>query len=467
MPENSKPNIEMLQSTFIPFKQAQEQKAELEREYYFYLTNLELAPQKLVDIGISLIAKASLFDFDEKETLESIINRLQIAVNEYIIAEDEELENEALSKIRSYAYEFIKTFEQYDLQHGGSYSVKAQKASTVWDVLAKAISVDGYSTSNVGMPIHYTQRILAEFAFQRLQKNMDFIALVVGRRGVGKSTWALEFASAFKERLGQELSLDDIILTEKRESLFEAIKTWQPYSCHIFDEAINQLFNRDFFKGSDFISLLTEIRYKRTVNLFIIPELYQIDKIMRDGLSDLLVYVTERGKAVLMLPQLIGTDRFNLNIDTDEAVIVPEELTDMLLSTKQNAIAVSYFTRIPESNPFFTTYQSIKDKKISTRELVKPSKERKEDILHKIIVDIAVNHPNKEFLTTIDMREYSEKYSYYVSDKDALNFIAKTLGLKKEMLYTVDADGTMRIDLTHSLIRSWLQKIAKQARGEV
>ncbi len=455
-----------IQSTFIPFKLAQQRKADLLQQYYYYLTNIELAPAQLVQVAMALTATNPLFDDNETAELEEIIQKLQLAINDYIDAESD-YEDEALSRVRNIAYFFIKKYEQFDLIHGGSYSVKAKKATTVWDVLAKALSINGYSTSNVGFPIHYSQRILAEFAFERVQHNYDFIAVVVGKRGVGKSTWALEFASAFEEKLGQQLTLDNIILTEKRDDLFSQVKTWPPKSCHIFDEAINQLFSRDFFKGSDFISLLTEIRYKRTVNLFIIPELYQIDRIMRDGLADLLVDVTERGKAVLVLPQLSGNDRFDLNANntTNSTTIIPEELTASLL-TKENAIAVSYFSKIPDTNQLYIAYQGIKDKKISTREIMQQStRKNKEVVLDKIILDIAINHPDKPYLTSLDVRQYSEDFAFYISDKDVANYIAKNIGLKKEELYVKDAQGVMRIDLNIPLIRAWLRKLAQTARG--
>lgn len=377
-------------------------------------------------------------------------------------SEDDSLYSFYRSKLATTATEFLTEFSSFSIAHGLSFSLEKNKASTPFDLLKSIFDVTGYRNNSYGFPISYQQRILAEFILQRCQQKYDTILLIVGKRGRGKSTFAAEIMSTFLELQGRSFGLENIMLTESREQMFNAVKTWKPGDGYIFDEAINQLFSRDFFKGSDFISLLTEIRYKRTLAIFNIPELFQIDKIVRESLADHVVQITERGFAVGSAPSLLSGEQRYSNAKPDQPVLTPQAHTDFLLKKSMNSIIAYPFWEIPAKNEFWIQYEGIKNDKINGRKFVKPvgtvKAKRAGDFYYELAIMIANSMPNAVRLNESVVNEYSFAKTYRLTLPGFAMWLARQLGLTKNALLLDTPEG-MCIDLGLPLVKSYLAKL--------
>ena len=377
-------------------------------------------------------------------------------------SEDDSLYSFYRSKLATTATEFLTEFSSFSIAHGLSFSLEKNKASTPFDLLKSIFDVTGYRNNSYGFPISYQQRILAEFILQRCQQKYDTILLIVGKRGRGKSTFAAEIMSTFLELQGRSFGLENIMLTESREQMFNAVKTWKPGDGYIFDEAINQLFSRDFFKGSDFISLLTEIRYKRTLAIFNIPELFQIDKIVRESLADHVVQITERGFAVGSAPSLLSGEQRYSNAKPDQPVLTPQAHTDFLLKKSMNSIIAYPFWEIPAKNEFWIQYEGIKNDKINGRKFVKPvgtvKGKRAGDFYYELAIMIANSMPNAVRLNESVVNEYSFAKTYRLTLPGFAMWLARQLGLTKNALLLDTPEG-MCIDLGLPLVKSYLAKL--------
>lgn len=372
------------------------------------------------------------------------------------------------TKLITATTDFLTEFSSLLLAHGLSYSLEKNKASTPFDLLKSILDIPGYRNNTYGFPISYQQRLLAEFALQRLQSNYDLIMLIVGKRGRGKSTFGAEVISTYLELQGKPFGVQNVMLTESKEQMFNAIKTWKPGDGYIFDEAINQLFSRDFFRGGDFISLLTEIRYKRSFAAFLIPELFQIDKIVRDSLADVVVQITERGLAILMSPSLLSGEQRYAEAKPDAPVLTPQAHSDYLIKKSMNSIVTIPFWEISSANQFWKEYNNIKDNKINARKFMKPQgyikKKKASDFYYELCINIANTLPNAHRVGESYVEQYSLQKNYKLTARGFAMWLALQLGLGRHDLLLQTAEGEV-VDISLPLVQSYLAKLKVLSDG--
>ncbi|MEM3661557.1 MAG: hypothetical protein QXG73_01875 [Candidatus Micrarchaeaceae archaeon] len=413
---------------------------------------------------------SSILDINELQDLNTRIDKIVQYQNNINLAEDDETAEAYISKIEEDGAAFLSAVAQYFFAHGLTFGLKRNKSETPFDLLASILDIKGYRYNNAGFPITWQQKVLAEFALQRVQNNYDFTLLVVGKRGRGKSTFAVEVMSEYFELQGKKITLDDIMLTEDRKKVFDIVKGWKPGSGTIFDEAINQLFSREFLQSKDFIALLTEVRYKRAFAAFLIPELFQIDKIVREGLADLVITVTERGtqgspfgKTVVQAPSLLsGSERYMMR-EPSEPVLTPEAHTETLLNNSLNSITTIPFLRIPETNEFWKAYESIKNDKINakkyTQQLQAKPRLKSDDYYYQFTTLMAKSlSPAQQVISEDEINAFAQRVSYNLTLTGYAAWLQRQTGVKKADLL-LDRHGAQVIDITIPIIRSFINKM--------
>ena len=461
---------QQIRSSFIPFLSTSYDRQQLKRLIQIDIDEIDDGGASMLPTHMKLLFSqtAYLLSSYENMELQDRMAKVEAQVNRFLeLTEDDDDSVYAAcrSRLIEGANDFLLQYFDSAQKHNLMDSIEKSKAETPYDLLKSVMDIDGYRDNAMGFPISYQQRILAEFAVQRIKKKYDFNMLVVGKRGRGKSTWTAEEVSTFLEIEGQQFGIENCVLTESREDLFNAVKGWQPGEGHIFDEAINQFFSRDFFKSGDFIQLLTEVRYKRTFSAFLVPELFQIDKIVRESLVDLVAYVTERGIAVLQAPSLVSGEERYMQETPTSPVLTPEAHTDYLLTQSYNSITTSPFRMIPDNNPYWTTYESVKDNKISHKKYTKPQRLgvrlKADEHYYRLALSIANTMPNAQAVSEKSIAVYGQQVSYNTTGVGFAKWLAKNLGMKKESLI-VDRPSGMVVDISNPLVRSYLVKLKSQ-----
>jgi hypothetical protein len=455
---------QMLKSSFTPFMSESYDRQQLKRLIMLDIDEVDYNALNIPTHMRMLYSQCvALFNPYENQIMLNGIDSVTANVNAFLesrTGDDDSAYSFYRSRLIAGATDWLAEFAMLALKHGLSDSIEKDRASTPYDLLKSILDIPGYRTNSLGFPITYQQRIIAEFALERVSKGYDFIMLVVGKRGRGKSTFIDEVMSTFLELEGRPFGIDNIVFTETREQMFNMIKEWQPGDGNIFDEAVNQLFSRDFFKSSDFISLLTEIRYKRTFTAFLIPELYQIDKIVRDGLADIVVTITERGIAIMMAPSLAGSERYMTEKMTTP-VLTPTAHTDFLLNKSLNSIVAIPFLEISEKNEFWVQYSAIKDGKVTARKFTKPRGfkqiRKKDEYYHQLVMMVANTMPNASNINAKTIETFSDRVNYKLTPEGLAGWLGNNLGLKKQDLLIATPDGRL-VDVSNSLVQGYMKK---------
>ena len=463
MPELSRTKV-----SFQPFLSATFDVQQLKRNIMFDLDELVAqAPQLPMHMRLLLSEITSILDMSEIQRLSTMIDMTTRYVNALSQTDDETTYNYYYTRTEEIGAQYLAVLSQYFLEHGLSFGLKNSKAITPWDLLRDVLDIPGWRYNNVGFPVTYQQQILAEFAFERTQHKYDFTLLVVGKRGRGKSTFAAEVMSTFLELQGKEFTLDNVMLTDTRASVFNVVKSWTPGSGTIFDEAINQLFSRDFLKSQDFISLLTEVRYKRAFSAFLIPELFQIDKIVREGLADAVVTVTERGLTVVQAPSLLsGTERYSMK-EPDQPALTPTEHTAALLKNSLNSILAIPYREIPSGNELWKAYESIKDHKINAKQfLVKqnaPTKLKSDDYYFQFTKLLGAALPKSKLVVTEkEISDYAKHVMYNLNAQGYAAWLAKQIGVKKKDILLLQSEGNFNVDISIPIVNLYIKKLGEE-----
>lgn len=449
--------------SFTPFLSETFDVQQLKRNIMFDLDELDvMAAQLPLHMRLLQSEISSILDVVEMQDLNTIIDTTTTYVNNLLRSSQTEIYNYYYTKVENSATQFLSQVSQYFLAHGLSFGLKNNKAITAWDMLSNILDISGWRYNNVGFPVTYQQRILAEFALQRTQHKYDFTLLVVGKRGRGKSTFTAEVMSTYLELQGQQFGLNNVMLTEDKAKAFATVKSWTPGAGTIFDEAINQLFSRDFLKSQDFISLLTEVRYKRAFSAFLIPELYQIDKIVREGLADAVVTTTERGMAVLQAPSLLGSERYMMK-QPDQPVLTPTEHTETLLKNSLNSILALPYREIPTANELWKAYESIKDNKINAKQYLQKQhqafKLKSDDYYYGFTKLLGRDlSPSKYVVTEKEIEDYSQHVMYNLTAQGYSAWLSKQIGVKKKDIILLKPDGSYDVDISVPLVNAYIKK---------
>ena len=144
-------------------------------------------------------------------------------------------------------------------------------------------------------PIWSIERI-ANMIRKSQEEEFDFIIIVTGRRGLGKSTFAVKLGY----RLGNFNPRRDIVFT--REDAMKQLSTREK-GIIICDEMINVSFNRDFWSEDqkNFIKLINMYRDKGNVLICCVPNFATMDKQFLN-LIKMRVDISRKGLGILHKP---------------------------------------------------------------------------------------------------------------------------------------------------------------------
>lgn len=123
------------------------------------------------------------------------------------------------------------------------------------------------------------------------ERNFDFFGIVLSREGDGKSTFAMECASY----VDPDFTIDNIIMTEN--DWFKIKPKLHKGMAIVFDEGSEIAFSRDAMKREqkDFMKELTQIRGIGLFMLFLISDIKNADRFLREKRAFAIFYIPRRG----------------------------------------------------------------------------------------------------------------------------------------------------------------------------
>lgn len=131
-----------------------------------------------------------------------------------------------------------------------------------------------------------------------LKKNYDYVMVVSGDTGVGKSMFVLHLLETWTKMIGKEVNAElmNHINVEKTKWL-ENFRDFKEYDINIFDEGAKGLsskqWNETFSKMLE--QLFQVIRYKKFFTIIVVPNFFRLDKFFREDRLRGLIHINKRG----------------------------------------------------------------------------------------------------------------------------------------------------------------------------
>ena len=124
-------------------------------------------------------------------------------------------------------------------------------------------------------------------------QNQDWVTMIVGSEGSGKSTMGQHLAEMFDHKFNMKKQM--IYSYDKDYSYLDFIKkfTNKPFRANVFDEAVTELFSRDSQKAESksIVKIFQLNRQLNHYNILILPSFWGIDKDIRERRVKSLIFV--------------------------------------------------------------------------------------------------------------------------------------------------------------------------------
>lgn len=131
-----------------------------------------------------------------------------------------------------------------------------------------------------------------------LEKKFDYVLIVSGDGGVGKTVWDLHFVEMWQKMIGKKVSIKLIgqVNVDKIKWLTK-FKDIETYDINSFDEGAAGLGSKQYMETfSKTLEMLFQvIRYKRFLTVIIVPYFFRLNKFFREDRLRGLVWVDKRG----------------------------------------------------------------------------------------------------------------------------------------------------------------------------
>lgn len=291
---------------------------------------------------------------------------------------------------------------------------------------------------------------LAKFGRKLTSKKKDFISIITGYPGEGKSVLAVKMAKAYDKRFSYERNL-----IYSRQELMEKVENYPP-SAFIIDESINILYKREWNKGTqkNLIKLLNICRSKKHMLIFVQPNFEDLDKDVRMSRLRVWIDVITRGVGVMYKPIKSlggGKDPWNVD-DNDKTVRYYVKKYGFVEGYIEGAARTENFQNIIRwedlSQREYDMYEDVKDNKKYAYD--------EEDVYTQKEVDRAVKNKSTKILAMLKGNNYLKKGFYDVvapelnlgatSIRSYIRNWEKTLNLNKNKGSNEQREETIRID---------------------
>ena len=152
----------------------------------------------------------------------------------------------------------------------------------------------------MGKLFQWTIKDIVEIIEGRINNRFDFILVIDGKRGLGKSSLAFKILSRVK---------CPILFKPKRDIVYDQKEVLRHLAskkggCVLVDEAVNVIYNRDFYSEGQ-KTLLKQINMFRDANniiIFCIPSFADTDVQLRE-LTSMRITILRRGVALVNIPK--------------------------------------------------------------------------------------------------------------------------------------------------------------------
>lgn len=136
--------------------------------------------------------------------------------------------------------------------------------------------------------------------YAHLQRNYDYLLVVVGDTGVGKSMWVLHLLETwYRVVLGRELddSLVDNVCISYR-SWVENFQRLGRFDLNVFDEGSTALDSKDAMSklSRDLAMLFNVVRVKGVFSVVVLPSFFHLNKYFRENRLRGVVWIDRRGR---------------------------------------------------------------------------------------------------------------------------------------------------------------------------
>ena len=152
-------------------------------------------------------------------------------------------------------------------------------------------------------PIYMSIKSFANLIDTTLKSDRQMIVCITGTTGTGKSTLAIWILKALYKINGFDLKLDEA-LVYSAEEFAERYKTNPKYHGVIVDEAINLAYSLDFQtkESSQIVKIMNLYRTVNNITFWILPNFWNLNKSIRDGLVDVWINIPKRSMSYVLLP---------------------------------------------------------------------------------------------------------------------------------------------------------------------
>ena len=291
---------------------------------------------------------------------------------------------------------------------------------------------------------------LAQFGRNLTSKKKDFVLIITGYPGEGKSVLAVQMAKSYDKRFTYERNL-----IYSRKELIEKVENYPP-SAFIIDESINILYKREWNKGTqkNLIKLLNICRSKKHMLIFVQPNFEDLDKDVRMSRLRVWIDVITRGVGVMYKPiKSLGGGKDPWNLDDNDRII--------RYYIKKHGFVEGYLEGSIRTENFqnFIRWEDLSQREYDLYEDVKDNKKYSEDdetVYTEKEVEKVVKNKATKILAILKGNKYLKRGFYEViaselnlgveSIRSYIRKWEKTLNLNKKKDSDKQMEDTIRID---------------------
>jgi len=137
--------------------------------------------------------------------------------------------------------------------------------------------------------------------YKHLQDDYDFLLIICGDTGTGKSRFALQLLESwYRVVLGREDFDESYIknFNTKFDLWASNYKSLRPFEMNVFDEGSTALDSKEYMSvlSRNLSRMFSVIRYKRIFSVIVLPDFFSLNKSFRENRLRGLVHIHKRGR---------------------------------------------------------------------------------------------------------------------------------------------------------------------------